>query len=385
MIGRGPAYFSVDAKIRLVMIKNQGRPFSSRGPMSPFAHSGHRQKLRSHSPIKGLYKRLYASYRQPGGKTVFRFPELWRVDSSAEKYLPVFLAEISDLRRYSAQTVRAYQADLARFRAFCGPAFSEDAAKIARPDLVGRFLAEGRRGGDAPGTVMRRASSLRSFFKFLARKGLLAGDVSDIFPSIKVPRPIPHYLTPQTMSKWLEAMPRKTIWDARDRALVLAFYASGARLAEIAGLTWGAVDFGHCQITVTGKRNKQRIIPIGEMAAEAFADYKKKVADEYDPRRVSESQPVFLNRRGGALCLRSISRILNKHFGRISGGAVIHPHLLRHTFATHLLNAGADIMAVKEFLGHVSLGTTQIYTHISGEHLKKTYNRAFPRAEGDTE
>ncbi len=305
------------------------------------------------------------------------------MEHRASTLLPAFLAGIGEVRRSSPQTVRAYRADLARFRAFCGRKFEGKVEKIARAGLVGRFLAEGRRMGDAPRTVARRASALRSFFKFLAQKGLLAGDISDIFPSIKLPRAIPRYLTVDTMKRWIEKMPIGTIWDARDRALVLAFYASGARLAEISGLKWEDIDPERRQIKVIGKRDKQRVIPIGDIAAEAFADYKKRVAAKYGPQKIAEDSPVFLNQRGGALNMRSISRILNKHFMKISGGATVHPHLLRHTFATQMLNAGADVMAVKEFLGHESVGTTQIYTHVSGEHLKKVYNRAFPHAEGD--
>ncbi len=304
---------------------------------------------------------------------------------SAATYLPAFLVEISEVRRYSEQTVRAYRADLEQFRKFCGPKFDLEVGQIARAELVGRFLAEGRRTGDAPRTVARRASALRSFFKFLARKGLLPGDVSDIFPSIKLPRSIPRYLSAATMREWLAAMPDKTIWETRDRALVLSFYASGARLAEIVGLSWAAIDFDRQQLTVLGKRNKERVIPIGETAANALAQYKKNVTAKYGLSRTAPNSPVFLNQRGGPLHLRSVSRILNKHFAKVSGGGKIHPHLLRHTFATQMLNGGADVMAVKEFLGHESVGTTQIYTHVSGDHLKKTYNRAFPRAERENE
>lgn len=305
------------------------------------------------------------------------------MENRASTYLPAFLAEISEVHHYSAQTVRAYRSDLERFRVFCGPKFEGKVENIARAALVGRFLAEGRQRGDSPRTVARRASALRSFFKFLARKGLLAGDVSDIFPSIKLPRSIPRYLPADLMKRWLESMPTGTIWDARDRALVLVFYASGARLAEIAGLKWGDIDLDRQRIKVLGKRDKQRLVPIGDITAEGFVEYQKFVLAKYGAQRIADNSPVFLNQRGTPLHLRSVSRILNKHFRMISGGATVHPHLLRHTFATHMLNSGADLMAIKDFLGHESVGTTQIYTNVSGEHLKKTYKRAFPRAGGD--
>lgn len=305
------------------------------------------------------------------------------MEDSAETHLPVFLTEIAEMRRYSEQTVRAYRIDLRRFREFCGVQFAGHVKNIACPEIVGRFLAESRRSGDAPRTVARRASALRSFFKFLARKGLLAGDISDIFPSIKLPRPVPQYLTSEIMRKWFDSLPRGTVWEARDRALALVFYASGARLAEISGLKWDDIDPDRRQITVLGKRNKQRVIPVGDTAAEGLAEYKKLVAGMYGAERTDPGQPVFLNQRGYPLHSRSISRILNKCFRPISGGARLHPHLLRHTFATHMIDNGADVMAVKEFLGHVAVGTTQMYTHVSGEYLKKIYNRAFPRAEGE--
>ena len=302
------------------------------------------------------------------------------MENRASPLLQMFLAEIGQIRRYSPQTVRAYRNDLDRFRAFCGAAFEGKVEKIAKADLVVRFLTESRRAGDSARTVARRASALRSFFKYLARRGLLSGDASDLFPSIRLPRTIPRYLTAETMKRWLGSMPEGTIWDARDRALVLAFYASGARLSEIAGLRWGDIDLARQQVTLLGKRNKERIVPVGEVATRAFEIYKGHVSAKYGLRKISGNAVVFLNRRGTPLHSRSVSRILNKHFARVSGGSTVHPHLLRHTFATHLVNGGADLMAVKELLGHESAGTTQIYTHVSGAYLKKMYNRAFPRA-----
>jgi len=294
----------------------------------------------------------------------------------------VFLTEIEQIRRYSPQTVRAYRADLERFRAFCGPPAEEKPERLARADVIGRFLAEGRRHGDSARTVARRASALRSFFRWLARQGVLPGDIGDVFPSIHLPRSLPQYLTEPVMRQWLAVIPDQTVWDARDRALMLAFYASGGRLSEIAGLIWHQVDLERQQVRLLGKRNKERIVPIGETATQAFARYRARIAERFGSSVVESTARVFLNQRGNALNARSVSRILNRHFARISGGATVHPHLLRHTFATHLLNDGANLMAVKELLGHESIGTTQIYTHVSGAYLKKTYNRAFPRAEG---
>jgi len=307
------------------------------------------------------------------------------MENRADKLLQAFLVEISQVRRYSPQTVRAYQADLGLFQEFCGPLFEQKVEKIARAELIGRFLAENRRTGVSARTVARRASALRSFFRFLARQGLLSGDVSDLFPSIKLPRTIPRYLTAKTMRAWIDAMPEKTLWDTRDKALVLSFYGSGGRLSEIAGLKWEDFEGSARQLTLLGKRNKQRVVPIGDVAAGALEKYKNRLTGKFGVTAVSPASPVFVNQRGGPLHSRSISRILNKHFATVSGGSTVHPHLLRHTFATHLMNLGADVMAVKELLGHESANTTQIYTHVSGEHLKKMYNRAFPRAEGDGE
>jgi len=307
------------------------------------------------------------------------------MENRASRLLQDFLTEISQVRRYSPETVRAYRADLARFAAFCGPVFEGKVEKIAKAELVGRFLAQGRRAGRSARTVARRASALRSFFKYLARQGWLAGDVSDIFPSIKLPRTIPRYLSKETMKSWLANLPDKTVWHARDRAMVLTFYASGARLAEIAGLKWQDIDFAQQQIMVLGKKSKQRVVPIGAVAASALYRYQELVRASFNVDMSIGRAPVFLNQRGTPLHRRSISRILQKHFPPLLGDSAVHPHLLRHTFATHLINAGADLMAIKELLGHESAGTTQIYSHVSGTKIKKEYNRAFPRAKGDSE
>ena len=305
------------------------------------------------------------------------------MEKRTDRLLHDYLAEIGRIRRYSPQTVRAYGTDLEQFRAFCGRAFAGKVEKIAQAELVGRFLAESRRAGNSARTVARRASALRSFFRYLARRGLLADDVSDLFPSISLPRTIPRYLTAETMKRWVESMPEETVWDARDRALVLTFYASGARLSEITGLKWGGIDGCREQIAVIGKRQKERIIPIGKTCTKALTRYKERLAARFGPDITSGDTSVFLNQRGRPLHSRSVSRILNKHFAQISGGSTVHPHLLRHTCATHLVNNGANLMAIKELLGHESASTTQIYTHVSGDYLKKSYKRAFPRAEGD--
>jgi len=304
-----------------------------------------------------------------------------QMEQQTSTLMNAFLTEIGQLRRYSPQTVRAYRADLERFRAFCGPAAEAKPEKLARADVIGRFLADGRRRGDSARTIARRASALRSFFRWLARQGVLPGDIGDVFPSIRLPKPLPQYLTEQVMQQWLAAMPNETLWDARDRTLVLAFYASGGRLSEIAGLIWEQVDLDRQQLRLLGKRNKERVVPIGAIAAQALSAYRDRLEECFGISAIGRAAPVFLNQRGKPLRVRSVSRIFNRHFARISGGATVHPHLLRHTFATHLINEGADLMAVKEMLGHESIGTTQIYTHVSGTYLKKTYNRAFPRAE----
>ncbi len=307
-----------------------------------------------------------------------------QMEDRADRQLAVFLAEIETIRRYSPQTVRAYRSDLARFGRFCGPLFEQPVQKIATAELIGRFLAEGRRTGDSARTVARRASAVRSFFRYLAREGLLAGDVSDLFPSIKLPRSIPRYLTAEIMIRWLESIPEETLWQTRDKAIVITFYSTGARLAEVAGLHWGEIDFNRREVVLHGKRDKQRIVPFGDVGVAILTKYRDLLSAEFGKDRIVSREPVFLNRRGKVLGVRSYSSILNKYFAEVSGGSTVHPHLLRHTFATHLLNGGADLMAIKDLLGHVNVGTTQVYTHVSGTHLKKTYNRAFPRAEEES-
>lgn len=292
-----------------------------------------------------------------------------------------FLEELERIRRYSPHTTRSYRVDLELFAQHCGQRNITTVTDAAQVTMIMDYLSARRRHGDSQRTLARRTSSLRSFFRAVARQGHLEGDVADLFPSLKISKTLPRFLSEDVMTRWLDALPNATIWDARDRALVLVFYATGARLAEIAGLTWEAVDENNERLRVLGKGNKYRLIPLGSAATQGLLTYREKVADEFGADQTGPTTAVFINPKGNRLTTRSLARILARRFAAIASGGKVHPHMIRHTFATHLINRGADLMAIKEILGHQSVETTQVYTHVSNAYLKKTYKQAFPRAE----
>ncbi len=295
--------------------------------------------------------------------------------------MAAFLSELEHVRRRSPHTISGYRADLRFFAKHCANRGIDSPGGAAQVHVIMDYLASRRSHGDSQRTLARRTSSLRSFFRSLARQGHLQGDVADLFPSLKIPKTLPRFLSEDQMMQWVESLPDATLWDARDRALVLVFYATGARLAEIAGLHWGAIDIRGERLHLLGKGNKQRISPLGAMASKALVTYRDKLAEKFSDTHVIDSAAVFVNNKGTRLTTRSLARILAKRFATLSHGGKVHPHMLRHTFATHLINRGADLLAIKEILGHESVETTQVYTHVSNDYLRKTYKQAFPRAE----
>jgi integrase/recombinase XerC len=193
----------------------------------------------------------------------------------------------------------------------------------------------------------------------------------------KMKKRLPEVLSVAQMKKLLDKREKEDIWELRDKAILELFYSTGIRLSELASLDFSCVDFNGGTVRVLGKGKKERIVPVGRKAISALKDYLKArgLLSEI------ETSAVFINRLKKKLSSRGIARIVKKNLAKISEEKKVSPHTLRHTFATHLLDAGADLMAVKELLGHKNLSTTQIYTHVSVERLKKVYKQAHPRAE----
>jgi integrase/recombinase XerC len=223
-----------------------------------------------------------------------------------------------------------------------------------------------------PRTLARKISCLRTFFRFLCREGYLKSNPSALLLTPKLDKRLPEFLTEEEMLKLLNAPAKDNPAGLRDRAILETLYSTGMRIGELVGLDTEDVDFISGVVKVRGKGKKERLLPIGEKALSALR--------EYVDKRKKQTKELLLNKNGTRLTDRGVRDIMEKYIRRISLKENISPHTLRHSFATHLLNRGADLRSVQELLGHVNLSTTQIYTHLSTERLKNIYDKAHPRA-----
>jgi integrase/recombinase XerC len=279
-------------------------------------------------------------------------------------------------------TRRAYLADVREFGAWLEEQAGEGAAAGAldETEFVGlaaatlRAYLAGRLATSARSTVSRKLAALRSFFGFLARE-FEARDPSRLVVAPKVPQRLPGCLAEEDLTRLLESIDGEDDRALRDRALLELLYSSGLRAAECVGLDRRRLRMDIGVVEVTGKGGKQRVVPIGEPALEALAAYER---GRRGPRR--DPDAVFLNPRGDRLSVRSVGRILDARLRAAGIGAHATPHTLRHSFATHLLEAGSDLRAIQEMLGHASIATTQRYTHVDLRHLSALYDKAHPRA-----
>lgn len=290
------------------------------------------------------------------------------------RHIADFLAALTAERNFSRHTVSAYARDLGQFAAFldAGDAGGVDIGAIDIRTLR-RFLGELSDGGIGTRSVARKVASLRSFFRFLVRKGRLRTNPALNLVTPKLPKRLPAFLDEPSVTRMMDLPDAATAAGRRDRAVLELLYGTGIRVGELTGLTAGGIDRRGRTIKVRGKGSKDRILPLGESALKALAAH-------LGGRRGDAAGPVFVNGKGGALDRREVYRIVRKYIGLVSEIDRRSPHVLRHTFATHMLNNGADLRAVKELLGHESLSTTQIYTHVTVDKLKRIYNQAHPKA-----
>lgn len=275
----------------------------------------------------------------------------------------------------SRATLDAYRRDLQRFGQWCGPEQVNRVAGI-RTDHVRSFAAQESRRGLNPRTVQRRLSALRRFFRYLQREGQLEDNPALAVRSPRTPRKLPRVLDVDQVIQLLE-IPDTGPIARRDRAMLELFYASGLRLSELAGVTWAELDVDQGLVRVVGKGNKTRIVPVGRHALKALATWRE------DQKQIlgTPSEHVFTSTRGGPMSVRGIQARV-AHWSRVQGlDQRAHPHLLRHSFASHLLESSGDLRAIQELLGHANLSTTQIYTHLDFQHLAEVYDRTHPRAK----
>ncbi len=298
-----------------------------------------------------------------------------------------FLEHLTHERSLSPNTVRAYESDLLRFLDFlaadylgCEPSRVEPAA--VDPLAVRSFLAHLSREGVGRKSQGRALSAVRSLFRFACREGVVDSNPGEAVRTPKTGQHLPRHLRPGEIETLIEAADGDDALARRDRAILELLYAAGLRVGELVSLDWGDIDRGGRVLRVMGKGGKERMVPFGAPAADALEAWLQ-TWDDTASEPWDVDQPVFLNNRGGRLSARSVRRIVDRYVEASHIAPGVHPHTLRHTFATHLLEGGADLRAIQELLGHASLATTQRYTHLEIERLLSVYREAHPRARGD--
>ena len=287
-------------------------------------------------------------------------------------------------RNLSSHTLRNYLSDLRQFQRFLlERGLCQDKEKKIVLKRVDRHVLRAYLGALAKvcekSSIARKLAALKGFFRYLLRERHIQQDPLSIFAAPKQEKPLPVFLSVDDVLHLLGGVQGNGPLEARDRAILEVLYSTGIRVSELVGLNWGDIDFQLGIIRVLGKGSKERIIPIGEVALQALRDYGQERAKR-EGRHGRGPEPVFLNRRGGRISTRSVARVVEKHLRGTGIPVRMGPHGLRHTFATHLLNSGADLRVIQELLGHASLSTTQRYTHVNLDQLTAVYDRAHPRA-----
>ena len=287
-----------------------------------------------------------------------------------------FMLTLEKERNFSLHTIKAYKNDLNRFNYFLDNTLSrKKLAKINRNDIR-KFLAEEYDNGYSSKTVARRLATIKSYFKYLVKTELIQENISIHINSPKVPKKLPNFVDKNLIDTLMKTPSLDTHIGIRDRAVLELFYSTGMRLSELVNMNIGDFEINKKLIRVIGKGNKERMIPYGRAAESAIKNYLK--IRNLSLKPAFANKPLFVNSSEKRISKRTIQRRMNNYIKIVADGKRIGPHLLRHTFATHLLDNGADIRAVKDLLGHSSLSSTQIYTHVSIEKLKKDYTQAHP-------
>ncbi|MGV8082474.1 MAG: site-specific tyrosine recombinase [Coriobacteriia bacterium] len=294
-------------------------------------------------------------------------------------YVAEYLNHLSAERGASKHTLSAYGHDLAEYSAFLRSRGITDLTAVSRDDITA-YIASLRQRELAASTIGRRVAALKGFHKFLVRDGVTENHPSAKLPLPKVPERLPDAVSVEDIDRLL-AQPFPGIAGLRDRAILEVLYGCGLRVSELTGLDLVNVDLESGTLRVFGKGEKERLVPITGMAAHALAAYLRAGRLELDRRRSVASldaSAVFVNRNGGRISRQTVFALVRRYGQRV--GLELHPHTLRHSFATHLLDGGADLRAVQEMLGHADISTTQVYTHVDMRHIREEYLTTHPRA-----
>lgn len=305
-----------------------------------------------------------------------------------EQLLTQFLEHLRYERNVSEHTLRNYQSDLEQFLDYLAPA-DVKTGKRTEPPLaeidhitVREWLATLHAAQKKKTSIARKLAALRTFFQFLVREGMLEMNPAKLVSTPRLEKKLPKHLSIEEAVKFVEMPNLETDLGKRDRAMLELMYATGVRVAELTKLNLGHIDFKNRLIRVIGKRRKERIVPFGEPALVALKMYLDVRDGFLNAAPVSEREPeaLFLNYQGTRITTRSVGRVVEKYIRMCAGRYDISPHALRHSFATHLLDSGADLRDIQELLGHARLSTTQVYTHVSMEKLIQVYDKAHPKA-----
>ena len=299
-----------------------------------------------------------------------------------------FLEFLSVQKNYSEHTLRAYHNDLYEFIWFFAGFIGKNPEKRAEMEslvpsqvdvlAIRAYLGDLFKKKNKKSSVARKLSALRSFFNYMMKKGEAEENPADGVSTPKQEKPIPAYLTVDDMFRLLDGIRTDSVAGLRDKAMFETLYSTGIRISELSGLSLGQLDRAGGVVRVLGKGNKERVVPVGKRALQAISDYRDAL-DRSGPDGVKDRDAVFLNKDGQRLTERSMARLLKSWADKTGVSVPIFPHAVRHTFATHMLDAGADLRGVQEILGHESLSTTQKYTHVSIERLTRAYDKAHPR------
>lgn len=292
-----------------------------------------------------------------------------------------YLRTLEVERNASAYTVKSYREDLVSLEAYLAESYggqAPEAGAVSTLDLRG-FLAHLHEHGYSKATIARRLASIRGFFRHGQREGWSVGNPAEALRTPRRQRKLPHFLSTADVSVLLAAPPAHEPLGLRDRAILETTYSAGLRVSEVVGLNTGDLDLREGVVRVRGKGKKERMAPLGSFAVESVQTWLAvRELSPQEPR--GGDSPVFVNRFGRRLTTRSVARMLEKYLQETGLDGRTSPHTLRHSFATHLLDNGADIRSVQELLGHKNIVTTQIYTHVSNAGLRAAYERAHPRA-----
>ncbi len=299
------------------------------------------------------------------------------------KYEEDFLAHMRVEKSASNLTLLSYRTDLGQFFDFLSKEYKkpleELSVEMINHKTVRKYLADMQVLGMSRATMARKLASLRSFVKYMCREDILPGNPIANVSTPKQDRRLPRFLYSTEIELLLNAPDTSKPLGCRDKAILETLYASGVRVSELVAINLADIDWGEETILIRGKGNKERLAPLGRQARQALLEYIENGRGLLMQAGHAVNEAVFLNRFGGRLSGRSIRNIIDKYVEEVAITQKVSPHTLRHSFATHLLNAGADLRSVQELLGHVKLSTTQIYTHLTRENIKTIYDNSHPR------